>query len=85
MRLLPLSFIVLSGLGLLCLPPAVASLLGVGGQIHPILADSGAGIALLVTAISLVLSGLFPLALRRLAQREAADRKTGGEGPTGRP
>lgn len=77
MRLLPVSFIVLSGLGLLCLPPAVASLLGVGGHLHPLLADSGAGIALLVTAISLILSGLFPLVLRRLVLRAEADRASG--------
>ena len=34
------------------------------------LADSGAGIALLVTAISLIISGFFPLVLRRLAERD---------------
>lgn len=78
MKNLPLSFIVMEILGLLCLIPAVASLAGVGVSLHPILADSGAGIALLVTAISLVISGLFPLVLRRLMERETpppADRR----------
>lgn len=66
MKNLPLSFIVMEVLGLLCLIPAVARLAGSGAALHPILADSGAGIALLVTAISLIVSGLFPLVLRRL-------------------
>ena len=42
----------------------------VGTALHPILADSGAGIALLVTAVSLIISGFFPLVLRRLAERD---------------
>ena len=33
-------------------------------------ADSGAGIALLVTAVSLIISGFFPFVLRRLMVRE---------------
>ena len=68
MKHLPVSFIVCEILGVLSLIPAIASLAGVGTALHPILADSGAGIALLVTAISLIISGFFPLVLRRLAE-----------------
>lgn len=73
MRNPPLSFIVMEVLGGLCLIPAVASLSGHGGDLHPILADDGAGIALLVTAVSLLVSGLFPFVLRRLMLRELRD------------
>jgi len=72
MKHLPVSFIVMEALGLLCLIPTVASLAGVGASIHPILADSGAGIALLVTAISLIISGFFPFVLGRLMEKEEA-------------
>ena len=70
MKNLPLSFLAMEALGLLCLLPALASLAGFGGAMHPILADSGAGIALLVTAVSLIISGFFPFVLRRLMVRE---------------
>ena len=72
MRNPPLSFIVMEVLGGLCLIPAMASLSGHGGELHPILADGGAGIALLVTAVSLLVSGLFPFVLRRLMLRDSA-------------
>ncbi|MDE2584310.1 MAG: hypothetical protein KGN39_02845 [Betaproteobacteria bacterium] len=70
MRNLPLSFLAMEAFGLLCLLPALASLAGFGEALHPILADSGAGIALLVTAVSLIISGFFPFVLRRLMVRE---------------
>lgn len=71
----PLSFLVMEALAVLCFIPAIASLAGVGASLHPMLADSGAGIALLVTAISLLISGFFPLVLRRLMNREDAQAK----------
>lgn len=81
MKNLPFSFIVMEFLGLLCLVPAVASLAGFGALLHPILADSGAGIAALVTAVSLIISGFFPFVLRRLMvqeeQQDAARRRGG--------
>lgn len=75
MKNLPLSFLFMEALGLLSLIPAMASLAGFGAALHPLLADSGAGIALLVTAISLIISGFFPFVLRRLMVRE----ETGSE------
>lgn len=72
----PLSFLVMEVLAMLCFIPAIASLAGVGARLHPLLADTGAGIAMLVTAISLLISGFFPLVLRRLMNREAATEQT---------
>jgi len=77
MKHLPFSFIVMEALGLLCLIPTVASLAGVGASIHPILADSGAGIAMLVTAVSLIISGFFPFVLRRLMEKEERGEEQG--------
>ena len=68
----PISFIVCSVLGALSLLAGFVALAGIGGSLHPLLADEGTGIALVVTAIALVLTGAFPLALRRLAEREGA-------------
>lgn len=68
----PLSFIVMEVLGVLCLLVSVACFIGIGADLNPLLADSGTGIALLVTAISLIISGIFPLVLRRLAEQDAA-------------
>jgi hypothetical protein len=50
----------------------IAALAGIGGSVHPLLADEGTGIAMIVTAIALLLTGAFPLVLRRLAEREGA-------------
>ncbi len=69
---LPISFLVMEGLALLCLVPAVASLAGYGSHVHPLLGDTAAGITLLVTAISLLVSGIFPLVLRGMINREEA-------------
>ncbi len=68
----PLSFLVFTALGALCLIVGLVALAGLGGGLHPLLADEGTGIALVVTAIALVLTGAFPLVLRRLAEREGA-------------
>ena len=59
-------------LGTISLIPGVIALAGIGGDIHPLLADEGTGIARLVTAIALVLTGAIPLVLRRLAEQEGA-------------
>jgi hypothetical protein len=75
MKNYPLSFLVMEALAILCFIPAIASLAGIGASLHPVLADSGAGIALLVTAISLLISGFFPLVLRRLMNREESEAK----------
>ena len=71
----PLSFLVMEALALLCFIVAGASLAGFGALLHPLLADSGAGIAMLVTAVSLLISGFFPLVLRRLMNKEEAARR----------
>lgn len=76
-RRYPLSFIVLAGLGLLLAVPGAAALAGVGGEVHPLLADPGAGIALLVSAAALIGSGLFPLVISRLMRAEAEGRDDG--------
>lgn len=68
----PYTFIVFACLGALCLVAGIAALAGIGGSLHPLLADEGTGIALIVSAIALVLTGGFPLVLRRLAEREGA-------------
>jgi len=68
----PVSFIVFTMLGIACLVIAVAVLAGIGAQLHPLLADEGTGVAMLVTAVALFLTGGFPLVLRRLAEREGA-------------
>lgn len=66
MRPYPYSFLILTGLGIASAIPGLLSLAGFGTLIHPVLADTGAGIALMVTAIALVGSGLFPLVISRL-------------------
>lgn len=66
----PFTFIFFSILGLVCLAVGGIALAGLGGAWHPLLADEGAGIGFIVTAIALLLSGAFPLVLRRLAERE---------------
>lgn len=68
----PVSFIVFTMLGIASLAIAVAVLAGVGAPLHPLLADEGTGIAMFVTAVALFVTGGFPLALRRLAEREGA-------------
>lgn len=68
----PFTFVVLTALGIICLVIGIVALTGIGGAVHPLLADEGTGIALIVTAIALILSGAFPLVLRRLAEQEGA-------------
>jgi hypothetical protein len=67
----PLSFLILAALGVLTAVAGIAALAGLLQGLHPLFSDGlAAGLALLVSAIALLLSGLFPLVLRRLAERE---------------
>ena len=67
----PLSFLILTLLAALAGAAGVAAFAGLLQGLHPLFNDGvAAGLALLVSAIALFLSGLFPLVLRRLAERE---------------
>lgn len=68
----PYTFIVFTFLGIVSLVIGVVALTGIGGSLHPLLADEGTGIAMIATAIAFFLTGAFPLVLRRLAEREGA-------------
>lgn len=68
MRAYPLSFIVLSLLGILCVIPGLASLAGFGASLHPVLDDPMAGLAFIVSAVALFGSAAFPLVIARLKQ-----------------
>ena len=70
MRRYPLSFIVLSALGILCAVPGAVSMAGFGGLIHPVLEDPMAGLAFIVSAVAFIGSGLFPLVIARLRAEE---------------
>ncbi len=66
----PISFLILTALGVICLLVGCAALTGWLQGRHPMLNDDMAGWALIVSAIALLLSGAFPLVLRRLQERE---------------
>lgn len=68
----PYTTIATFALGALSLIVGIVTLAGIGGSLHPLLADEGTGIAMVVTAIALFLTGAFPLVLRRLAEQEGA-------------
>jgi len=68
----PWTFLVFSFLGSVCTVTGIASFAGLLDDVHPLLADSMAGIGLIVSAIACFLTGAFPLVLRRLAEREGA-------------
>lgn len=68
----PFTFVIFTVLAAISLLVGVVALAGIGGGLHPLLADDGTGIAMIATAIALFLTGAFPLALRRLAEREGA-------------
>ena len=69
----PWTFVAFTLLGLAALAAGIAALAGLLEGVHPIFNDGvAAGLALIVTAIALVLTGVFPLVLRRLAEREGA-------------
>lgn len=69
-RTYPVSFLVLSALGLACAVPGGLSLAGFGALIHPVLEDPMAGLAFIVSAIALIGSGLFPLVIQKLKDGE---------------
>ena len=70
MRRYPLSFLILSALGLASAIPGAFSLAGFGSLIHPVLDDPMAGLAFVVSAIALIGSGLFPLVIQKLKEGE---------------
>lgn len=70
MQRYPLSFIVLSLLGLLCTLAGLISLAGFGALLHPMLDDPMAGLAFIVSAIALFGSGAFPLVIEKLRENE---------------
>lgn len=73
MRHWPLSFLVLTVLGALCLIAGFAALGGMLRGTHPLFNDDMAGWALIVSAVALLLSGAFPLVLRRLQEGDRHD------------
>lgn len=68
----PWTFLVFSVLGALLLLAGSAALAGLLRGVHPLFGDDLAGWALVVSAVACFLTGAFPLALRRLAEREGA-------------
>ncbi len=69
-RRYPLSFIILTALGILTGLPGLMSMIGFGSLIHPLLEDPMAGLALVVSAVALIGSGLFPFVIARLTRSE---------------
>jgi hypothetical protein len=72
MRRLPISFVILTVLGIGCAVPGALSILGVGDLIHPVLADPMAGLAFIVSAVALIGSGAFPLVIEKLKENDGA-------------
>ena len=70
MRRYPLSFIILTALGVLCAIPGLISIAGFGAVLHPVLDDPMAGLAFIVSAIALIGSGAFPLVIEKLKETE---------------
>ena len=70
MRHWPISFVILTLLGGICLLVGVFALGGTMRGSHPLFNDDMAGWALIVSAVALLLSGAFPLVLRRLEERD---------------
>ena len=68
MRRYPLSFIVLTALGVLCVIPGLISIAGFGAVMHPVLDDPMAGLAFIVSAVALIGSGTFPLVIEKLKE-----------------
>lgn len=68
----PITFVVFTLLGMILLLVGGAALAGAMKGVHPLLNDDLAGWALIVSAIACLLTGAFPLVLRRLAEREGA-------------
>jgi hypothetical protein len=72
LRHYPVSFLVLTALGIVCAIPGILSLLGFGGLLHPVLDDPMAGLAFIISAVALVGSGAFPLVIEKLKEDEGA-------------
>lgn len=72
MRRYPTSFLLLTGLGILCAIPGAISLAGFGASLHPVLDDPMAGMAFIVSAVALIGSGAFPLVIAKLKENEGA-------------
>lgn len=70
MRRYPLSFVVLTILGVLCAIPGLFSVFGFGAMLHPVLDDPVAGLAFIVSAVALVGSGAFPLVIEKLKEND---------------
>ncbi len=70
MRRYPLSFVVLTALGVLCAIPGLLSVAGFGALLHPVLGDPMAGLAFIVSAVALIGSGAFPLVIEKLKEGE---------------
>ena len=70
MRHYPLSFIILTALGVLCAIPGLISIAGFGAVLHPVLDDPMAGVAFIVSAVALIGSGAFPLVIEKLKENE---------------
>ena len=68
----PWTFLVFTVLGVVLLIAGIAALAGLLRGTHPLFGDDMAGWALIVSAVASFLTGAFPLALRRLAEREGA-------------
>ncbi|MDO8263487.1 MAG: hypothetical protein Q7T21_09685 [Gallionella sp.] len=68
----PWTFVVFTVLGSISLLAGGGALAGMLKGIHPLFNDDMAGWALIVSAIACILTGAFPLVLRRLAEREGA-------------
>lgn len=64
---IPLAAWLLGLPGIACLTAGAALLVGDFGAYHPILAEPGTGLALLVSALALLGSAAFPVVLARLA------------------
>lgn len=72
MRRYPLSFIILTSLGVLCAIPGLISIAGFGAVLHPVLDDPMAGLAFIVSAVALIGSGAFPLIIEKLKENEGS-------------
>ena len=70
MRRYPLSFVVLTALGVLCAIPGLLSVAGFGALLHPVLDDPMAGLAFIVSAVALIGSGALPLVIEKLKEGE---------------
>lgn len=68
----PWTFIAFTLFGGMLMLAGIAALAGLLRKVHPLFNDDLAGWALIVSAVACFLTGAFPLALRRLAEREGA-------------